>query len=443
MISNASPARPGRLLGDRPWTAVALLLLAAVLGPDVSAVAQADELQQNWSRFRGHNGSGQGGGLEFPAQWTDDDYLWKVDLPGKGHGSPTGWNRRVFVTAGDPDTGAATMLCFDAASGDALWSRTFDGARHKLHAGNSYGSATPAADAQRVYAAFSGRQEVNIVALTHDGQLLWSQRLGEFHGNHGFAASPVVVGDVVCLQVDNVEQGALVGLQADDGAVIWRAPRPAGKASYASPVLIETVQDGQSRRAVISTSLTGGMQAVGLDSGEVIWDFGAIFPERCVGSPTVAGDLVVAACGSGGGGKTMVAVDVRADGGQGAVKWQFSKNLPYVPTPLVDRQGRRLFTCQDRGVVSWYDLTTGETLWKKRIGGNYYSSPILAGGKIYCLSRAGEAVVLAAADKYRLLGRSELGEATHATPAIHQGRMYLRTESTLACLPPVSRVAAE
>ena len=73
--------------------------------------------------------------------------------------------------------------------------------------------------------------------------------------------------------------------------------------------------------------------------------------------------------------------------------------------------------------------------WTERIGGKFFGSPILAGEKIYCLSTGGRAVVIAAGDEFELLGENDLGEPTNATPAVHQGRMYLRTESTLACLP--------
>ena len=86
-------------------------------------------------------------------------------------------------------------------------------------------------------------------------------------------------------------------------------------------------------------------------------------------------------------------------------------------------------------VVTCYNAADGEQVWTKRIGGNFYGSPVAAGDKIYCIDAEGEVVCIAAADEYQLLGRSQLGEGSHATPAIHQGKMLLRTESTLFCLP--------
>jgi outer membrane protein assembly factor BamB len=113
---------------------------------------------------------------------------------------------------------------------------------------------------------------------------------------------------------------------------------------------------------------------------------------------------------------------------------QLNRSIPQVVTPVA--RGGMLFVVSDRGVVTCCDVASGKVHWTERIGGNYFSSPVVAGDKLYCVSAAGEAVALSATDHYKLLGRSELGEATEATPAIHAGRMYLRTETSLACLAP-------
>ena len=78
---------------------------------------------------------------------------------------------------------------------------------------------------------------------------------------------------------------------------------------------------------------------------------------------------------------------------------------------------------------------TGEEVWNERVGrGDFSSSPVCIDGKIYCSSRTGDFTVIKASPKYELLGRSQLGEATHATPAISNGRMFLRGFEHLFCL---------
>lgn len=93
-----------------------------------------------------------------------------------------------------------------------------------------------------------------------------------------------------------------------------------------------------------------------------------------------------------------------------------------------------VFLWSDKGIVTCLDAATGEEHWRERVGGNFFSSPIIINGKLYNSSDTGEVVVLAASKQYQLLARNSLGEATRATPAIAGGRMYLRTFSHLLSL---------
>jgi len=79
-------------------------------------------------------------------------------------------------------------------------------------------------------------------------------------------------------------------------------------------------------------------------------------------------------------------------------------------------------------------VTTGREIWRERIGGFYYGSPVWVDGRLYCISRKGEVIVLAASEKFKLLARVQLGEKSYATPAVADGAMYLRTLSHLFAL---------
>ena len=388
----------------------------------------------NWSRFRGPNGSGQGGDGQFAAQWKEADYLWKLALPGLGHSSPVGWEERIFITSGNPKSGAVTLTCLSAQDGAELWQREFAGKTFKMHKLNSYASTTPAVDAQHVYLSWSEGGTMNCAALTHQGDMVWRAFLGDFGEDHGFAASPVVVDGVVCLQVDLEHEGFLAGIDAASGDVRWRAERPVGKASYATPCSVATVGSTQ---AVISQSMMGGMQAIEVSTGQIVWQDTEIFPARCVSSPFVADDMVIGVCGGGGSGKKLVGVDLTS-ADKPIERLLLTKHIPYVPTPIV--AGDLMFLCHDRGTVSCVDLRAADPsqlLWTQRLGKGiaFFGSPVVAGNKVYCLSTDGRAIVIAADREFELLGITDLGEPTKATPAVHQGRMYLRTESSLACLP--------
>ena len=98
-------------------------------------------------------------------------------------------------------------------------------------------------------------------------------------------------------------------------------------------------------------------------------------------------------------------------------------------TPLI-AEGL-LFLWSDQGVVTCADAQSGKVVWQQRVDGGYYGSPVCAGKRLYCLSREGDLVVLAASRKFEEVSRMSLGEGTHATPAVAGGVMYLRTFSQL------------
>jgi outer membrane protein assembly factor BamB len=93
-----------------------------------------------------------------------------------------------------------------------------------------------------------------------------------------------------------------------------------------------------------------------------------------------------------------------------------------------------VFLWSDAGVVSCLEAAGGKPIWKKRIGGSFSGSPVIAGDKLICMSMDGTAVVLAASDEYQLLGKNPLGEESRSTPSIAGGRLYLRTYSHLISL---------
>ncbi|MEM9660466.1 MAG: PQQ-binding-like beta-propeller repeat protein, partial [Planctomycetota bacterium] len=134
--------------------------------------------------------------------------------------------------------------------------------------------------------------------------------------------------------------------------------------------------------------------------------------------------------GSGGGGNYVVAV--RLDDPQHEQAYRINRQAPYVPTSVA--AGKYVFLWSDKGVATCLDAASGEEQWVKRVGGNYSGSPVHAAGRIYCISDDGDVVVLAAAPQYELLGRNPLGEGSRSTPAVAQGRMFLRTYSRLFCI---------
>ena len=178
-------------------------------------------------------------------------------------------------------------------------------------------------------------------------------------------------------------------------------------------------------------SSASGLTAVDAKTGKVVWQgLKDGITQSCVASPIVAGGMIFASHGQGGMGKSLIAA--KPEGNEVKEVYHLDKGIPQVPTPVV--AGDLLFLLQDRGTVSCFDLATGKQNYRQRLGGDFHSSPIRIGDRIFCVARNGDVIVLAADRKYEELARNSLGEPCHATPAVANGRLYIRTESSLVCI---------
>jgi outer membrane protein assembly factor BamB len=352
-------------------------------------------------------------------------------LPGTGHSSPVVLGDRLWTTAGDEQSGQRTVVCLRTADGGTIWKKSFPAAAYKKHSFNAYAAMTPPVDKDHVYLAWTTPDSFVVTALDQQsGREVWRRDLGTWEGEHGSGASPVLVDDLLVVPNDQDGKSFVVALDRLTGQTRWQIDRRSQKAAYATPCLW---QPAGGRPQLILTSQAHGFTALDPRDGSLLWEL-PIFKHRAVGSPTIAAGLIVAGCGEGGIGRQMMAV---APGDPAAkrepkVAYEFTAPLPYVPIPVA--HGNLLFLWGDAGVVTCCDAPSGNVHWRERVGGKYFCSPVRVRDRIYCASRDGEMVVLAAAAEYKLLGRSPLGEGTHATPAVAGNSMYIRTLSHLIAI---------
>lgn len=383
---------------------------------------------QEWTRFRGPNGSGVSSDKSIPVTWTDQDYAWTVDLPGSGHSSPVIWEDKLFVTAADDKTFVRQLLCYRTTDGKLLWAKKWPFEKEKKHAQNTFATNTPTCDAERVYVIWQSRGASQLVAVDHAGQEAWSYDLGPFPSGHGGGTSPIVVGDLVVLNNQHEGDGAaLLAVNRKTGALAWKLPREKSKATYSTPCVFRAA-DG--RDELIVTSWLHGVTGVDPLTGKVLWErdvFGRDEERRAISSPFVAGDLVLGSCGFAGGKKYLVAL--RPKGEQTEEVFRLEKGANHQPTALA--YDNLLFAWSDQGIVTCLAADTGKQLWQKRVGGNYAGSPVCVGGRLYAMSQDGRVVVLAAAAEFAELAKIDLPEGSSSTPAVSGGRMFLRTPRKL------------
>ena len=407
------------------------LLLLLTLVPAIPA--------QEWTRFRGPNGTGHAAVPMSFSGLSEKQVVWRKSLPGRGHSSPVAWGDRIILTAADRRAGTYTVLCVDARDSDILWRRDFPIGSFSIHRYNSLASSTAAVDEAMVYVSWGSGARLHLAALDHQGEPIWRRDLGVYRSQHGPGTSPILFENAVIMANEHQDRGHVIALDRKTGETLWKTPRgSAEKTAYSTPCL---ASDPSGNPMLLVNSQANGMGALDPRTGALLWQYPDAFDKRSCSSPLMAGGLVFGSCGSGGGGNYVVALRppdgrerIRAE-----VAYEIRRSAPYVPTPL--ELGGRLFLWSDSGILSCVAPGTGEVYWSERLPGfgKYFGSPVAAGDEIVAVSDAGTIHVVSGKGGFRSLGRFDLDETCHATPAILGGHMYVRTVGTLWKFRPVTR----
>ena len=389
----------------------------------------------DWPRFRGPNGSGVADG-PVPLDLADaKNLLWKVEIPGKGVSSPIVVGGKIFLQSSVEGGTKRAMICLDAA-GKTLWTKYVPGRppvpRKEVHDKNSPASCTPACDGEMVYGVFWDGDAVSLQAYDVAGNEKWSASLGPYKSQHGPGFSPVLHGGLVFVNVDDDVHAELIAFDAKTGNKVWFAPRKSHRASYTPPFLLE--RPGKPAELLLGT--TTAITAYEPATGKVVWNYDVTWPAgsmplRVIGQPVYAAGLVVMACGDGGGARYAIAIDPEKKAP--AKVWELKKDIPYVPCMLV--KDDLIFWITDKpGVACCAEAKTGKVLWSERVFGvDVTSSPVMVGDKILMIAENGSVAVVKAAKTFEVVHEAKLGEAVLSSPAVADGRLYVRGATHLFC----------
>ncbi len=448
----------------RPW------ILSALLFGFPTVLFAGD----NWPQFRGANGLGLGSG-EPPTSWdveTSANVAWKTAIDGLGHSAPIVWGDRVFLTTAvnseEDEQAVATgwsggtgksaddagdwtwkVICLQLGTGEILWTKDVRVGQPAIqrHLKASHANCTPATDGTNVVAFFGSE---GLYCFNMNGELKWEHDFGKLHSGPynakelewGFASSPIIYGDQVIVQCDCLNTSFIGILDLQTGEEIMRVDRAGEVATWSTPLVVRN----QGREQIVCN---GYHQMAGYDlkSGEQLWNLsgGGDVP---VPTPLFANGLIYLT--NGHGRSSMYAVDPNASGDltpgkdseeedapNEGLKWWQAKEGSYMPTPII--VGELLYTCDDNGRLVVRNATSGELVYRKRVGrsgGTFSASAVSAGGHIYFASELGEVTVIETGAEFNRVAANDMGEPVMATPAIAGERLLIRTFGNLYCLAP-------
>jgi outer membrane protein assembly factor BamB len=422
----------------RRFPICALVLLAAT-------AVRADD----WPGWRGPTGMGQAADKGLPLTWggkDGDKVLWKAPLfEGKdkvrfdqNQSSPVVKGEHVFVTLSYWPEGVVAekeppehhVLCFRRSDGHRLWdTRVPAGPWLLKDLRGGYTVPTPAADDERVYVLFGSSVAA---ALDHDGKLVWRKEITPYDFDVACGTSPVLYRDTVLLMWDQTKRPSrLIALERKTGEVKWEKKRPAAEWAHSTPTLAEVKGKTQ--------LLVGGANAVeGLDpdNGDTLWSCG--LPDKArIGdtvSPVLAGGVVY--CDSGRGGPGL-AVDPTAIGdvSKTHLKWKVKQVPEGFGSPVAS--GDYLYRLHSPGTVTCWKLSDGTPVYTERLAGVAVApSPFATpDGRVYFAS-AGKSYVVKAGPKFEVIGSGDLNDPSQASPAVADGRIFLRGGRNLYCVGP-------
>ncbi|MBI4473460.1 MAG: PQQ-binding-like beta-propeller repeat protein [Acidobacteria bacterium] len=410
---------------------VAILLFGFIPAPQstsVHMIAVEGEGAKYWPRWRGPSGQGLVTGTGYPDTWTStQNILWKTPAPGRGHSSPIVWGDRIFLTTAYDNGAKMSLLAYKRSDGSLAWEAVAPaGSTEAIYPKNSHASATPATDGQRIYVSFGSR---GLMAFDMNGKLAWRQDLGPINNYHGTAGSPLLYNDRVILYQDQPGGAFIAAFDARTGKELWRTRRTAN-VGWGSPV---AVRAGDHDEIVVN----GQHAVVAYDpqSGRELWRCGGMTFE-VIPTPVVANGMVF--CSSGRAGPTLAI----KPGGTGDVArthlvWSSPRGSPFVPSPIV--VGPHLYLVNDMAsIVTAFEASSGRTLWQERLGvakrEGFSASPVAVDGKVFFTNDDGETFVLRAGAQFQLLRVNNIGETTLASPALVDGKWYVRTDRRLVAI---------
>jgi outer membrane protein assembly factor BamB len=439
----------------------------------------------DWPRFRGPNGSGVSvDAAPAPVHWSAAQNLkWKVALPGPGSSSPIVVGDKVFITcwsgygtdrgsrAGNQSDLKRHLVCLDRDTGNTVWDKTVNPYLPEdnyggMFAEHGYATHTPVSDGEKVYVFFG---KTGALAFDLKGNQLWKTQLGTGSDRMGWGSgcSPVLYKNLVIVTAA-AESQAMYALDKETGKEVWKSGADGFSGTWGTPVLVEVDAD----RTDLVLGVPYEIWGFNPETGKLRWYCDALNTRSFCSSVVVDGKTAYA-MGDQGSGSIAITAGGEKDVTKSHVVWTGRDNNRIGTPVLVDG---KLYFVSNR-VLTCVDAKTGTRIYQGRLGGGAvaaapdeeaprrppgggrggpgggfpggggggrggmggqdYSSPVVADGKLYFVARNGEAHVIKVGDTFEQLATNRVTDETEdfsATPAVSNGALFIRSSKHLYCV---------
>ncbi len=405
-----------------------------------------------WNRFRGPNGKGVSEDKNIPTEWSDSkNLIWKTPLPGSGSSSPILTERYVFLTTysgyGEDRKNVGTMeklkrsvVCIQRADGKIAWTRDIEAVLPEdRYQGmgvpeHGYATNTPVTDGESVF-VFLGKS--GVFAFDLNGNQLWRVSVGTESGNRGWGTASSLMLYKNLLIVNAAEEShSIIALDKTTGKEVWKSEASTLELCYSTPAVAQISET----RDDIVIAVPGEIWGLNPNSGKLTWFTQTTMTDNLSPSVIIDGKVAFAFGGYRSSGSMAVELGGKGDVTSSNTLWT-SRTSSYVATPVL--YGDRLYWIDDKGMYFCTNAKTGELVHRARMPGisagerPVYASPIVINGKIYAQTRASGLYVLDPSDNLKVLAQNRFAsdESTfNATPAVGNGRLFLRSNQNLFCV---------
>lgn len=398
-----------------------------------------------WPQFRGPTGDGCAKqGANPPTTWSEKENIrWRTDIPGKAWSSPVAWGDTIWVTTASENGLSMSAIAIDRKSGAIRWNKEVFAnteTQKDFHAFNSYGSPTPVLDGKNIYVSFGA---YGTAALNKDsGEIVWQRRDIQCNHYRGSGSSPILYRNLLIYHMDGYDKQFVVALNKRTGETVWKVDRDVDygtedgdvKKAFGTPQIIEVSVPGSTQKKTQMISTTSkAVLAYDPEDGKELWRVRyAEFSSAT--RPLFDGNHIFLNTGFSKGKLIAIAAGGSGDITKTHIAWEASKAIGSKPSPLL--VGKDLIcTLDDRGVLTAMKRATGELVWQERLGGDFSTSPLLAGDRIYCFDEKGKSHVYSVDGK--LIASNTLDGGCLASPAVVGDDLIVRTRSAVYCIGDV------